>query len=132
MVFAGDRRGSIRRLTLDRMPVGALPVVVRRPGMTLRVPGLLCSVTFPVRVNVCERCRTAGCHQHRREQHRHDSIGHHSYADARPGRCQRSRLCSSAMAQATACATSQLAAPLTSWRRTAQPFAMTSADTGLA
>ena len=42
-------------------------------------------------VNVCKRCRTPGDHQHHREHHAHDAIGHRSYADSDSGLCQRAR-----------------------------------------
>ena len=60
MVLAGDRRRrSAWRLTADRMPVGALPVIVCRLGVILSVRGPFSTVTCAVRVNMCERCRTA-------------------------------------------------------------------------
>jgi len=69
MALVGDGRGRLlpRHLRADRMPVGALPVIVCRLRVTLNLPGLHRAVVFPLRVNVRKRCRTGD-----RDQHRHE------------------------------------------------------------
>ena len=67
-VFSGSCRGlAIDRLIADGVPVRALPMLMGRMGVILKAPELLGIVAVPLRVDMRERRRSAGCHQHRRE-----------------------------------------------------------------
>jgi hypothetical protein len=66
--FSGSCRGlAINRLIADGVPVRALPMLMGRMVVILKAPELLGIVAIALRVDMRERCRSAGCHQHQRE-----------------------------------------------------------------
>ena len=89
---ADERRRAkpISRLTSGRMPVGALSLMMSVSVVGLGVgPSLLrlgcgvkleCSVVGTVPVDVCERRRSGGRHQHHNERHMRDELEHDYYS----------------------------------------------------